>query len=38
MKKHEFQKLHVFTDSEMDLISNCLEIFNGTIVAIKEVK
>jgi 5-bromo-4-chloroindolyl phosphate hydrolysis protein len=38
MTKSEFQAYHGLTDSEMDLISRCLEVFKGTIVSIKETK
>jgi len=38
MTKQEWQTKNGFTDSEMDLITRCLEMFKGTIVSIMERK
>lgn len=38
MTKKQWQAHHQITDSEMDLITRCLEMFKGTIVSIREVK
>jgi hypothetical protein len=38
MTKSEWQQHFGFDDAEMELISACLKIFNGSIVSVKEGK